>query len=299
MQADNKYENIFDKGCLVQLSVSIWGGVKKIDERKAKEALGSEWAKARKSLVDPEALKEIGKVRNAARNYLRGMSLPFPIHGVSFVGFGAISKIDEKLKEFEEGFKGESEKFFGEYEEAIKKAREMLGDLFDLTDYPGDIRPFFDFEWRFITLQSPGQNSLIDPELVEREKKKFIDTMERAREMGVLALREEFRGILKSCVERLSDGVEGKKKIFRDSMIGNFFDFFETFKSRNIFQDESLKVLCEQAEGILRGVDVESLREDDGLRKVVKMSMEGIEGVLEKAIEEMPGRKLRLSEDEG
>ena len=63
-------ENMFEKGCLVQLSISKWGGVKKISDNQLAEMTDThEWLTATKKLVDPESLKPICKVGNAARTY--------------------------------------------------------------------------------------------------------------------------------------------------------------------------------------------------------------------------------------
>ena len=84
-------ENMFEKGCLVQLSVGKWGGVKKIDSSRFANIIDAhEWLTATKKLVDPESLKPICKVGNAARSYLASVSLPFPIQGM--VGWPLRSK---------------------------------------------------------------------------------------------------------------------------------------------------------------------------------------------------------------
>ena len=54
---------IFEKGILIKIDTSMWGGVKKIDKKTAIEALGSDYAKAQKYLVDPKSLKPIASIR--------------------------------------------------------------------------------------------------------------------------------------------------------------------------------------------------------------------------------------------
>ena len=52
-------ENMFEKGCLVQLSVGKWGGVKKIDSSRFANIIDAhEWLTATKKLVDPESLRK-------------------------------------------------------------------------------------------------------------------------------------------------------------------------------------------------------------------------------------------------
>lgn len=44
----------------------------------------------------------------------------------------------------------------------------MLGELFSETDYPETIQDKFRFEWRFVTLATPTQASILTPELYTR-----------------------------------------------------------------------------------------------------------------------------------
>ena len=72
-------ENIFEMGCLIQLSTSVWGARRKIKTGQITDMAGAnEWLSTHKKLIDPCALKPIQKVANAARGYLSGVSLPFP-----------------------------------------------------------------------------------------------------------------------------------------------------------------------------------------------------------------------------
>jgi hypothetical protein len=94
-------ENLFEKGCLVQLSIGKWGGVKKIDQNKLAQMMDSpEWVIATKKLVDPESLKPIAKVGNAARVYLNTASLPFLLSGMVFVPKDMITQADNRLTQF-------------------------------------------------------------------------------------------------------------------------------------------------------------------------------------------------------
>jgi hypothetical protein len=235
-------ENIFEKGCLVQLSISQWGATRKIDEKKLAEMVSSpEWVRASKKLVDPEALKPIAKIANKARSYLAGISLPFPIHGMLFIPKDLISRADAKLQSYKERFDLAVDGFIGEYEELRHLASMYLGDLFSDMDYPVDVRSKFAFCWRFIVLDVPNGNiGLLSPEVYEREKEKFVQTMEEARELAVHSLREEFAGMVERITERFTTGPDGKAKVFKNATVNSFYEFLETFKERNIFRDDQL-----------------------------------------------------------
>jgi len=286
-------ENLFEKGCLVQLSVSKWGGVKKIDRdqlARMVQATDSDWMTATKKLVDPDSLKPICKVGNAARSYLGGVSLPFPINGMLFVPKEMISRVDERLEEFKAEFDDAVRVFVAEYDHLRETAMVYLADLFSEVDYPVNVREKFAFSWRFIVLDVPsGKSGLLSPEVYEREKDKFLRTMEEARELAVQSLREEFAAMVTRITERFSQGPDGKSKVFKNATVDSFYEYFETFKERNIFRDEELAELVSQAQAILGEKSPEAIRSNDGLKETIRHDMHDVE----EAMAEMLARPRR------
>ena len=110
-------ENLFEKGCLVQLSASVWGATRKINPSQLTDVVSShEWLSASKKLVDPDALKPIKKVVNKCRSYLAGVSLPFPINGLVFVPKEMISNVDARLGGFKLDFNQKVDGFIKNYD---------------------------------------------------------------------------------------------------------------------------------------------------------------------------------------
>lgn len=286
-------ENMFEKGCLVQLSISKWGGVKKINDNQLAEMIDShEWVTATKKLVDPESLKPICKMGNAARTYLTTVSLPFPIQGMVFIPKEMITKVDQKLEEFKTEFNDTVTAFLRDYDRLRQTAMVYLEDLFNEVDYPLHVEKKFSFAWRFIILDVPnGKSGILSPEVYEREKEKFIQTMEEARTMAIESLREEFASMVERITERFTQNGDGKPKIFKNSTIESFYEFFETFKERNIFKDEQLAELVERAQAVLGGVSAESIRTSDHLKENIHAGMTEIESAMAVALAR-PRRKI-------
>src|SRR4030042_2428587 len=165
-------ENMFEKGCLIQLSISKWGGVKKIsDSQLAQMTDVHEWLTATKKLVDPESLKPICKMGNAARTYLTTVSLPFPIQGMVFIPKEMISRVDQRLEEFKVEFNQTISTFIRDYGKLRETAMVYLAGLFNEVDYPVLVEKKFSFAWRFIILDVPnGKSGILSPEVYEREK---------------------------------------------------------------------------------------------------------------------------------
>ena len=278
-------ESIFEKGCLVQLTMSKWGGYKQIKKNTLDQMItngNTHWVSARKNLVEPGSMKPINRITNAARGWLNSRSLPFPIPRMAFVPKESIDYVDAKLQQFQTDFYNAVNDFAYEYDQYLRlDAQEYLGDLFQEVDYPIDIKSRFRFDWRFLTLNVPnGNTKLLAPEVYAREKEKFIQTMEDARNMAVNALREEFAGMVEHLTERFSPNGGTKPKIFKNSTVDNFYEFFQTFKERNIFADDQLTELVTRAQSVLEGVSTDEIRNDEDLKRTIRMGMADIESTI-------------------
>ena len=286
-------ENLFEKGCLIQLSVRKWGGIKKIDKNWLSQMVeSSEWMNATKKLVDPESLKPICKVGNTARAYLNKISLPFPLQGMVFIPKEMIARVDERLTEFKQEFNQTVSIFIDDYDNLRETAMIYLGDLFNEVDYPVNMLDKFSFVWRFIILDVPNGNSgILAPEVYEREKEKFIQTMEQARELAIVSLREEFASMVERITERFAESSEGKPKIFKNTTVDSFYEYFETFKERNIFKDEHLAQLVEHAQAVLGNTSADQVRSNQEIKNSIRAGMVDIEDAMAQALN-MPRRKI-------
>jgi len=72
--------------------------------------------------------------------------------------------------------------------------------------------------------------------------------------------------------------------------VNNFYEFFETFKERNIFRDDQLAELVERAQGILGGQSAEAIRSNDQLKEHVRAGMAEVEKAMAEMLS-MPRRQ--------
>ncbi len=164
-----------------------------------------------------------------------------------------------------------------------------LNGLFNPVDYPRDISQRFAFAWKYITLGAPDQAQLLSPEVYEREKQKFEQTMLEFRETAVNTLRASFAEMVDRITERLS----GKKKVFRDSLIGNIQEFLTDFDALNITNDTELSAQVERCKAIMSGVNPDSLRSNSAFRSGIASSMASVQTSLNGMMVNRPKRKLR------
>jgi hypothetical protein len=297
LQAEEAMEsNIFQKACLIQLEISCWQGSRMLDAGIMERLGNSEWLRGRKYLVNPETLNPIRAAISRARKYLQKSALPFPITGLTLVPKDALSRVDTGLRGIQEEFQGEVSAFVEAYEDARREAALQLGEFFSEADYPVDIHTRFRFEWRFLTLDVPGKSGILSPEIYEREKNKFTAMMEETRQLAVVALREEFAGIVSHLAERLSGNDDGSPKKFKDCMVQKMHDFLDSFSSRNLFDDQGLAELVAAARSMVGGLSPEDLRQDLRLRESIAGEMHRIKSVMDESmVALLPRRKIRLA----
>jgi hypothetical protein len=76
--------------------------------------------------------------------------------------------------------------------------------------------------------------------------------------------------------DRLSDGDEGKRKIFRDSLLTNAVELCGMLTRLNVMNDPALEVARKHLESTLVGLDAKDLRKDESARKEIKASVDAI-----------------------
>ena len=289
-------ENIFQKACLIQLSTSIWQG-SRIVSPGVMQQLGqrSEWVRGRKYLVNPELLGPIKTAAHQARNTINKFALPFPINGISLIPKESLTVVDDALQGYRERFWNKVQDFEAVYEAAREEAQNVLGELFNEADYPNDIHGKFKFEWRFLTIDVPGRSMVISPEIYEREVDKFRQMMDETRKLAITALAQEFSKVVEHLVNRLSDNENGKAKVINGTMFNKLNEFLDNFNTKNIFDDERLRELTEQAREVIGGVTSFNLKYDSELRQNVTNQMAELKNAIDSAIEDLPRRKLRIA----
>ena len=289
------YTDVFQKACLIQLSTSVWQGCCKLEERVLKRiGENSNWLKGSKDLVNQELLGPVRKIAGQARTEIRKYSLPFPINSVYLISKEALTKVDEKLQDYNEQFRDKVQDFEVLFEMAQEEAQGYLGDLYNEADYPMNISQKFRFEWRFLTLDIPGKSTLLPPEIYEREKEKFQSMMNETRELAISALREEFGQIVNRLTDKLNkDSV--KPKVIKSSMFKKMREFLDDFGTRNIFEDDLLVELSQQARDLIEGVSPGGIKPNDIMLQRIKNEMNQLRSAIDDAIEDMPRRKIRMA----
>jgi len=277
--------NVFEKGCLCNVTTRIWGNRHKIpkeylDIGHAKKEL----LRGTHSLVDPESaeISALNTFRSRVVSFLEARSLPFPIRGVRFIPKQLLEEVDNGLREFD----SELWRKVGELEDGIgyliEQAKADLGDLFNPMNYPSNIRRKFGFEWNFYNINvSDAKASILSPEMYHREVQKLQNKIGEFERNIVFMLRMKFRELLDHMVDKLS-GIE--KKRFNSSLVEKPTEFLNSFRKLNIVGDSDLEAHIKQAELIVQGVDPQELRNDCSFRNGVADQLKVVESKLDEMI---------------
>ena len=294
---DNR--KLFQRACLIQLSTSVWQCTKVLNQKILAQKLGkdNEWLRGRKFLINPELLGPVKTAVQQTRKTVQKYSLPFPITSIYLIPKESLGEIDERMQYFKTRFWDKANDFEALYESAREEAELILGNLFNESDYPTDILSKFKFEWRYFEISTPSKSKILTPEIYEREKEKFITLMDETRELSITALRTEFGAVVTNLVDRLTVD-DGKPKKISNTMFNKLHEFIEDFSTRNIFEDEDLKAMTEEAKMIVSGVSPYGLKYNDLLQKKISNKMMELNHSITEAIEDMPRRKLKLAVNE-
>ena len=289
-------KEIFKKACLIQLSTSVWQTSKVLNQQILSQRTGqdNDWLRGRKFIINQQLTGPIRTAVQQARKTVQKYALPFPITSIYLIPKESLAEIDERLQYFKDRFWNKVNDFEALYDAGREEAESVLGELFNEADYPADITPKFKFEWRYFELSTPGKSKILSPEVYQREKDKFINLMDETRELSMIALREEFSAVVTNLADRLtSDG--GKPKVISSNMFNKLHDFLNEFSTRNIFNDEKLVELTEEAKSVISGISPYGIKYNDVMRKKISNGMSDLNQAIEESITDMPRRKLKIA----
>jgi hypothetical protein len=74
--------------------------------------------------------------------------------------------------------------------------------------------------------------------------------------------------------------------------VNNLSEFFQRFRNLNIRSNQQLDQLVEQCQGVVRGVEPQLLRDNQGLRQTVAVELTQVQTVLDDLLVERPRRNI-------
>ena len=277
-----------------------WLGVRKsltsAQKNQAADSFGAEgkFLSAGKKLLDTShpAFKAVTAIRGRAVAYWKGVSLPFPEPGIRLIRQDVIAEFDQQVAEFREELNDAVGELDRHYDELRSVARERLGDLFDISDYPTSLIGMFCIEHDYPSVEPPNYLRQLSPELYEAECRRVQSRFDEAVQLAETAFTEELSKLVDHLSERLS-GDDGRPKVFRDSVVENLTAFFDRFRALNVRSNEQLDDLVSRAQQVLGGVEPQQLRDSGTLRQQLATQLAGVQSSLDGLMVDRPRRNIQ------
>ena len=253
-----------------------------------------QYLSAGKKLLDTShpAFKAVTAIRSKISTTWKGMSLPFPEPGIRLIRRDQIDEFISLL----ESYRGELADAVANldvyFEELKSTASERLGRLFNQADYPASLVGLFEVTWDFPSVEPPDYLRELNPALYEAEQARVASRFDEAVQMAEAAFLENFSKLVGHLTERIGGGVDGERKVFRDSAIGNLQEFFERFRSLNVGSSAQLDDLVAQAQQAVRGVAAKDLRGNGELRQQLATDLSRVQSALDGMLVNRPRRKI-------
>ena len=239
-----------------------------------------------------DAWKALTSVRSQATKFWKENSLPYPDSGIRLIKQDYIERFDATFADYREQLEAGVRMLDEQFAEIKEAARLRLGSLFDLADYPNSLIDEFGIEWDFPEVNPPSYLQRLNPEVYADQARRVSQRFDQAIEMAESAFIEELDKLVNHLAERLAGDDDGKPKIFRDSAVTNMSEFFTRFRDLNIRSNDQLDDLVERCEGLMRGFQPQSLRDNDGLRRSLSTKLSSVQSSLDQLIVNRPRRNI-------
>ena len=203
-----------------------------------------------------------------------------------------VEPFDEQLNWFQQELADAVAALDERYYELQTAARQRLGSLYNVADYPASLRGLFSMDWEFPSVEPPDYLMQLNPELYEQECQRVAARFDDAVQLAEQAFVDELSKLVSHLTERLAGQVDGKPKVFRDSAIENLTGFFERFRQLNVRSDDHLDELVNQAQQAVQGVEPQQLRDNQTLRQHVATQLSDIQSNLDDLLVDRPRRNI-------
>ena len=283
--------------CRVQFK---WLGTSKTlsseQKSQAAESFGADGnsISAGKKLIDTkhESYKALTSLKSQVTRYWKDNSLPYPEAGIRLCKQSQIDEFNSTLEDYREQLEAGVRVFDEEFAEIKEAAKQRLGSLFDLSDYPSSLEDEFKILWDFPAVDAPDYLRRLNPELFEEQARRVSQRFEQAVEMAEQAFIEELDQLVNHLAGRLSGDDNGQPRILRDSAVTNMSEFFARFRQLNISSNEQLDQLVGRCEELMNGVQPQSLRDNQSLRRSLSTNLSTVQSSLDQLLVDRPRRNI-------
>ena len=249
---------------------------------------------AGKRLLDTKQAeyKALTSIKSQATRFWKDNSLAFPESGIRLIRQNRIDEFNSAFEGFQAELEAAVRRLDDHYHDLKESARIRLGSLFDPTDYPTTLVGEFDLSWDFPSVEAPDYLRRLNPELYAEQSRRVSERFDRAVEIAEQTFVEQLDQLVNHLAERLAGTEDGKPKVFRDSAVQNFREFFGRFRELNVGSNEQLDDLVQRCELLVDGVQPQQLRDNESLRRSLSTNLSTVQSSLDQLLVDRPRRNI-------
>jgi hypothetical protein len=220
------------------------------------------------------------------------VTLPFPEAGIRLLPQNSLGLFANTMAGYRERLQDAVRDLASQYDAMKSEAQRRLGTLFNPGDYPSMLDGLFDMEWSVVPIEPPSYLVTLNPGVYEAEQARVRERFESAVELAEQAFAGELQKLVAHLGERLTGLQDGQPKVFRDSCIANFTEFFDRFRRLNVRSNPELDALVDQARQVITGIEPQQLRDSVRLRAMVVNDFTRIEQAVGDLLIDRPRRNI-------
>jgi len=262
---------ILDKTICLSVEFAKWGIVRKASTATIETNADKDRLRLGVALIDLPEYDAVVRLDREVVDYLSKIAMPSMLkRSAHLIPLESVEEVEGALRAFAARRPVLVEALLAKLPEAKADARAKLGSLFDESKYPTEdaVRDKFSFGWSYVDFGVPGKLKSISSKIFNSEAEKAKGRILEAETKIHAWLTEGYGKLVDAMVERLTPDADGKKKIFRDTLVTNLMEFLGTIDVRAAAVGaEGLSDLTAKAKRLLDGVDAADLRSNEGLRE--------------------------------
>jgi hypothetical protein len=256
---------------LVTLNISQWAA-QKFDRKvtsqtNADHGASTDAGRFNKHLLHKDALKAIQRTTNDARTYHYNNTLSWnEATGTRILPLKKIPAYTAHMRKARRDFDRTVESFVAGYPRYVELARDRLGDMFDITDFPetNDVKARFTFEHRISPVPSSDDFRIDYPADELDEIKADLEVrLSLATKHAMRELHTRSSDVLNILYSTLCDP---SRRVYRTTIYDNLVILTEQIRDMNFEDDEKLTRIAKRIETDLFTLDAAAIKADDTIR---------------------------------
>ena len=276
--------SITSSSVLVELNISVWGA-EKLDRRATEDLTitskaARDAAKVYKNLMSGTSVrKDIADFATRCRAWHQSRTLPWADRGTRLLPTSLFMEYKAEVNAKRDTFMRMVDTFRQEYPNVLAMAPTNMGDLHNHSDYPSldEVMPKFGFRLVFSPVPDSGDFRLDIPaqELEAMRKEYDANFLSRVDEaMGTLW--GQLHDMLGKMSEKLVEPTGEDKRRWHDVFLTNAHEMCAMLTHLNVTKDPKLEDARRKLETALIGVDIDDIKENEGVRANVKTKLDAI-----------------------